>query len=75
MNQRKFKLSEAGLRVLRNVDAGRSPDFGLRGRSAYGGLVKTCAALRRAGLLTVESELTEAGRAQARRVQVEAGQQ
>lgn len=57
------RITERGREVLRHLAAGRPADTGLSGRSQYGGLEKTLLALRRAGLVTVDERITEAGRA------------
>lgn len=54
-------LSDAMLRVLRNLVSGRSPGLGLSGRAAYGGLHRTARALRKRGYMD-GWEITEAGR-------------
>lgn len=69
LSETKPKLpTPAGRRALLNIDAGRGSDFGISGRSAYGGHSGTMVALRRAGLVTLDEQLTEAGRAMAARL-------
>lgn len=55
----------AGQRVLLNMATGRSSDYGISGRSAYGGHSGTMVSLRRAGLVALDGQLTEDGRAMA----------
>jgi hypothetical protein len=43
------KMTEGMRRALENLDRGRSPTFGLVGRSAHGGFNKTWSALVRRG--------------------------
>lgn len=43
--------TEAGLRVLRLLSQGLSPDTGIHGMAAYGGLGRTMEALVRRGLI------------------------
>lgn len=60
--ERKAVLSPAGYRALRNIAAGRDSWHGLQGRAVMGGHTSTLMALRRAGLVTLGGQLTEAGR-------------
>jgi hypothetical protein len=59
------KPTEAQLRVLRNLAAGRGADAHCRSMSDYGGLRGMLASLHRHGWLA-GGELTEAGRLAAR---------
>jgi hypothetical protein len=59
----KFMVSVAGYRALLNLAAGRDSAHGLQGRAVMGGHKSTLMALRRAGLITLGGQLTEAGRA------------
>ena len=52
----------AGYRALLNIAAGRDSWYGLKGRAAMGGHKSTLMALRRAGLVTLGGQLTDAGR-------------
>ena len=58
----KAVVSSAGRRALLNIAAGRNSWHGLKGRAAMGGHKSTLMALRRAGLVTLGSQLTDAGR-------------
>lgn len=51
-------------RMLMNIAVGRSPTFGLIGRSAHGGATWTIAALVKRGYITAHGDfaLTESGR-------------
>lgn len=60
MGKRK-RLSEPMLRVLRNLEAGRSATDGLHGMSEFGGFVRTEYALVRRGLIC-DGKLTDLGR-------------
>jgi hypothetical protein len=60
---RPYKPSAAGMRVLRNIAAGRGADWGLKSMSEHGGLWATCQALRRHGMLSGDGQITDAGRA------------
>jgi hypothetical protein len=55
-------VSAAGYRALLNLVAGRDSAHGLQGRAVMGGHKSTLMALRRAGLITLGGQLTEAGR-------------
>jgi len=57
----KVIVSPAGIRALLNLAAGRDSAHGLQGRAAMGGHKSTLMALRRAGLITLGGQLTEAG--------------
>lgn len=63
--------SPAGQKVLLNLAAGRDAAFGLSGRSAYGGHVRTMLALRNAGLVSPAPsiDITESGQTMATRLQ------
>lgn len=56
------KITEAGKRTLLNLAQGHGAWHEINGMSARGGHVSTLQALRAAGLLTRENELTPAGR-------------
>ena len=53
--------SPAGQRALLNIASGRGSAWGLRSMSEHGGLFGTMAALRRAGLLGRDENITPAG--------------
>lgn len=59
----RVKLTSAQLRAMTDVRDHGNAGFSLIGRSAFGGLTKTCASLRRLGLFDKQNELTDAGRA------------
>ena len=52
----------AGRKALLSIAAGRDSAYGLHGMSAMGGHCGTMLALRRAGLVTMDEQLTDAGR-------------
>lgn len=58
---KKVKVSQAGMRALLNLAAGRDSAHGLKGRAVMGGHKSTLMALRRAGLITLGGQLTDAG--------------
>jgi hypothetical protein len=60
-NQKPKKPSEAQLRVLRNLAAGRSAAAHCRSMSDYGGLTGTLASLYRNGWLVDNNKVTDAG--------------
>jgi hypothetical protein len=57
------KLTFPQEQAMERLRAGRPIDYGLSGRSAYGGLVATIRVLVRLGLIDGDLRLTEAGRA------------
>ncbi|KWA84115.1 hypothetical protein WL29_22380 [Burkholderia ubonensis] len=56
------KLSEAQLRILRNLDVGQPWDAHISGRSAYGGATATVHSLNKLGYMA-NWRITDAGRA------------
>jgi hypothetical protein len=58
----KVIVSPAEYRASRNLAAGRESGHGLQGRAVMGGHKSTLMTLRRAGLITLRGQLTEAGR-------------
>ena len=54
-------FTAAQTRVLKNLHLGREVDYGISGRSQYGGQTATLAALHRVGLITHEYTLTSEG--------------
>ena len=64
------KLSEAQLRILRNLDAGQPWDAHISGRSAYGGATATVHSLTRLGYMA-NWRITDAGRAVLKGTQVD----
>ena len=58
-----IRLSRAQWRVLRNLNEGLLAEFGLRGRSEFGGHVSVMQSLRVRGLVDADGEITDAGRA------------
>lgn len=57
-----YRLTDAGLRILRNAINGRPLEHGIEGMAAHGGHGAAVMALRRAGLLSADGSITEAGR-------------